>query len=369
MKHYLTVIILSLYLSFSAQAADLANGEQINYTCALCHGIYGQGVANEWAPRIAGLSREYVIKALIEYRDSKDRDYTLMSITSGLDNMSEEDMDDIAYYLESMNLKSDARFDVKPTDGDKEEGLKIYNKDCKGCHAEDGYGKPNKEAPPLAGQYPAYLMKTIEAFRSKERVHDNDPEDDSFEDYSMEEMGDVVAHLVSLDNKKITPGFRFSPPGYRYATTKKTPEEKSGIFISDIRQTVVRMAMAEGVTVEDSVAAMITKATELNLKIIGQQNISRDLNAEGFKTPLLRIFQFCNRMDARAMIMQDPIFASYMPCRISMVEDMDGRIWLMMKNLDILMDEELISPEALDVATRVNMQMLSIMVAGISGEF
>ena len=80
--------------------------------------------------------------------------------------------------------------------------------------------------------------------------------------------------------------------------------------------------------------------------------------------PHLSIYQFCNPMDARLMVIADPVFSSYMPCRISMVEDSDGKLWLMMLNLDMLINSKLLPPEVIETAIRVNQQMLDVMTAG-----
>ena len=58
-----------------------------------------------------------------------------------------------------------------------------------------------------------------------------------------------------------------------------------------------------------------------------------------------------------------------MPCRIPLVEDGNGETWLMMLNLDMLIDSELLPTEVVDTAIKVNQQMLDIMVAGATGEF
>ena len=110
MKSLLLALSL-LALTFPALAADMANGHKINKSCALCHGIYGQGAPGKLSPRIAGLPKEYIIKAMKDYRDGI-RKYPLMVRTSGLDKMTDVDMDDIATFLASMDLSSDKRFNV-----------------------------------------------------------------------------------------------------------------------------------------------------------------------------------------------------------------------------------------------------------------
>jgi uncharacterized protein (DUF302 family) len=141
------------------------------------------------------------------------------------------------------------------------------------------------------------------------------------------------------------------------------------INITDIQQTVVQMSLKDGVSKEDAVEALMSKATEINLKFVARQQVSKELEGRGLKTPYLDIFQFCNPEDARVMIMHNPIYAAYMPCRIAVVEDKDGQVWLMMLNLDMLINSKLLPPEVTEIAIRVNQAMLDVMVAGATGEF
>ncbi|MBF0471207.1 MAG: DUF302 domain-containing protein [Gammaproteobacteria bacterium] len=145
--------------------------------------------------------------------------------------------------------------------------------------------------------------------------------------------------------------------------------EKHGLRITDITQTVAQMLLKPGVSIEDAAQAMESKATELNMKMVGKQLVSKELEARGVDSPHLSIYQFCKPMDARTMILSDPIFASYMPCRISMVENKKGEILLMMLNLDMLINSQLLPKEVVDTAIRVNQNMIAIMVAGATGEF
>ena len=367
MKKLIAVLALTA-LSAPVFAADMANGQRINKSCALCHGIYGQGAPGKLSPRIAGLPKEYIAKAIKEYRDGK-RSYPLMVRTSGLNEMTEADIEDISAYLALLDLSSDQRFNVVSAGGNAKAGKETYWDECKVCHAKDGYGKPKKEAPPLAGQHPAYLYTAMSGFRGKVRVHDNDPEDDSFDEYKPNELVDVTAYLSGLDDKKIVEGYEFTPPVLKQTSTKPTPEEKAGLEITDITQTVVKMQLDKGVSKEDAAQAMESKAVELNLKLVGKQMVSKELEARGVKSPHLSIYQFCNPMDAKVMVVANPIFSSYMPCRVSMVEDADGKTWLMMLNLDMLINSKLLPPNVVETAMKVNQQMLDIMVAGASGDF
>ncbi|MES9924925.1 MAG: DUF302 domain-containing protein [Candidatus Thiodiazotropha endolucinida] len=154
-----------------------------------------------------------------------------------------------------------------------------------------------------------------------------------------------------------------------FLTASVLAGDQPEINITDIKQTVVQMSVKDGVSRDDAVQALMSRAAEINLKYVARQQVSKELEARGLKTPYLDIFQFCNPEDARKMIIHDPIYAAYMPCRIAMVEDKDGQLWLMMLNLDMLINSELLPPELTEIAIRVNQAMLDVMVAGATGEF
>lgn len=348
-------------------AADLANGQELARSCALCHGIFGQGTPGRLSPRIAGMPKEYLVKAMKDYVEGTRR-YPLMVRAAGLDRWTEKDFDDVASYLASLDLSSDRRFDVTGHLGDPEAGEDIYKSDCKNCHNRDGYGKPSKEAPPLAGQHPEYLYTVMKGFREKYRIHANDPEDESFKDYTDQDYINLTAYLATLDDAKVVAGYHFVPPMYERVARLPSAPQRSGLEITDIKQTVVRMPLENGVTTEAAEAAMLGKAEQTGLKVLSQQRVSQFLEKKGVETPHLTIYQFCDPMDARTMVMANPIFASYMPCRIAMVADPDGKIWLTMLNLDMLINSQLLPQNVVETAVKVNRQMLDVMAAGAAGK-
>ncbi len=366
----LATAMLTLLLPVQVMAGDLARGKEINKTCSLCHGKYGQGTPGGISPRLAGLPKYYLVKAIKEYREGK-RVNLLMDTTSGIKSMTDEDIEDIADYLSRIDVSKDSQFDIKQDVGDPKKGKKIYRGDCKTCHAKDGFGKARKEAPPLAGQHFAYIDSAINLFKAKMREHANDPEDETFDDYSKEDIRNLTAYLATLDNKKFVDGAEVYVPQVSAVALARAepPTASKGLQITDISQTVAQMQLRDGVSKEDAIEAMMSKAAEINLKMVGQQHVSQELEARGVKTPYLTILQFCDPMDARTMIVSNPIFASYMPCRIALVEDKEGKPWLMMLNLDMLINSKLLDPEVVETAIRVNQAMLDIMVAGATGEF
>ncbi|MEA3274841.1 MAG: DUF302 domain-containing protein [Pseudomonadota bacterium] len=137
----------------------------------------------------------------------------------------------------------------------------------------------------------------------------------------------------------------------------------------EINQTVIKMALADGISGDEAAEAMLSTAAELNMKMVGHQNVGKELTARGIDSPRLEIFQFCNPEDAIKMVKFNTIYAAYMPCRISLVEDSEGKMWLEMLNLDMIINAYPLPPELQAIAITVNGTMLSILTAGATGSF
>jgi len=137
----------------------------------------------------------------------------------------------------------------------------------------------------------------------------------------------------------------------------------------DIKQTVIKMSLGDGVSPADAAEAMMSKAAELNMKLVGHQNVGKELQNRGIDAPDLEIFQFCDPEDAMKMVAFNTIYAAYMPCRIALVEDGNGKFWLEMLNLDMIINAFALPAELQAIAITVNGEMLSILTAGATGTF
>ena len=393
---------LLLFTSFAATAAetsedkkdkaeaslppvDLKHGLELYKKCALCHGQYAQGTQGGFFPRLAGMPIHYLISQMEKYRDgSRSNAYSVpMLVVGGMKEMTPKDLNDIASYMASIDLSKHVDFSLVPMVGvDAKKGKKLFKDDCKSCHATKANGKEKKKTPPLSGQHSMYLLRETNFFKSKDRHHDNDPEDETFVDYSQQELKDIFAYISTIPFAP-EKGYFTAPdapeapkaPSMPKApiTPVKTAVESSGntesVKIETVQQTVLKMALKKGMTVEESVEAMLSKATEKNMKNVGRQQVSKELKARGIDGPYLDIFQFCNPEDAIKMVKFNTIFAAYMPCRIALVEDAKGRMWLEMLNLDMLINSVSLPPELESIAIQTNGVMLDILTAGATGEF
>jgi uncharacterized protein (DUF302 family) len=145
--------------------------------------------------------------------------------------------------------------------------------------------------------------------------------------------------------------------------------DRPTVEIVEISQTVVKMSVQKGVSLEDASNAMMSKAAELNLKQVGRLKVHEQIRARGKESPHLEILQFCDPDDALLMVLKDPLYSAYMPCRIALVEDVAGKPWLFMLNLDMLINSNSLPTDLQELAIRVNQAMLAVMTAGATGDF
>jgi len=198
MKRLFTIFAL-LILSMINNTAWSQTAEEINKRCALCHGVWSQGITGGLYPRLAGLNKEYLVKAVTDYKTGVRQDNS-MNIIGGILSMGDNDIDNIAQYLSGINLQEQAPLKIPTTMGSVAAGKKLYRSDCKTCHGKKGEGKPKKEAPSLAGQYSGYLGKQMTDFRNKIRHHDNDEDDETFDDYNPNQLQSLLAFISTLDD-------------------------------------------------------------------------------------------------------------------------------------------------------------------------
>ena len=135
--------------------------------------------------------------------------------------------------------------------------------------------------------------------------------------------------------------------------------------------TVWKKALEDGVSAEDAAEAMSSVATELNIKAVGILPLSKEVEAKtGKPQRLLTIYQYCNPLTAMTMVEYSDAFSAYLPCRIAMVEDKKGKVWLYALDMDMMIFGGKTLPDKLfKEATKVKQVILDIMEAGATGEF
>ena len=135
--------------------------------------------------------------------------------------------------------------------------------------------------------------------------------------------------------------------------------------------TVWKVPVAEGLSPADVEETMKFVANEHNIKNVGELPLSQEIEAMGGKAyRYVKIFMFCNAMTASRMIDYSDAYGAYLPCRVSLIEDKSGKLWIYSLNMDGMIYGGKPLPPALKAeAEQVKETILDIMHRGANGEF
>lgn len=136
-----------------------------------------------------------------------------------------------------------------------------------------------------------------------------------------------------------------------------------------VGETVVKIPLEPGISLDQAVESMKIRANSLNMKLVAELPLSKQVEAMGQKSRRMEIFQFCDPLTAKKMVEHNVDFAAYLPCRISLVEDAKGQGWLVMMKLDPLIEGGNLSGELKQEAIKVRDTLNDIMQAGARGEW
>lgn len=132
-----------------------------------------------------------------------------------------------------------------------------------------------------------------------------------------------------------------------------------------------KIPVAEDLTPEDVEQTMKFVANEHNMSNVGELPLSKDIEAKlGKPYRFVKIFLFCNSLTAAQMLDHSDAYSAYLPCRITLIEDQEGKLWLMTLNMDMMIyGGEPLPPELKEEAIKVKEYILDIMNRGANGEF
>jgi len=135
--------------------------------------------------------------------------------------------------------------------------------------------------------------------------------------------------------------------------------------------TIWKVPVAKDLTAEDVEIAMKSVANERNFKNVGELPLSEQVAImTGEDQRFWKIYMFCDPLTAAKMVDYSDAFSAYLPCRIALVEDNDGQLWLYTLNMDMMIHGGKELPDKLyEEATNVKEIILEIMNRGAAGEF
>lgn len=149
--------------SYSAKALDRATPTGLEF-CTVCHGSQLKGNPNIGAPRLSGLSKAYVERQLLNFKQGKrgvhsadDRGGEMRPMVS---NLSDSEIANIATWVANTNSSKP----IPTLQADASAGRALYTT-CAACHGASGEGNDLLGAPKLTGLNDWYLATQLNHFR------------------------------------------------------------------------------------------------------------------------------------------------------------------------------------------------------------
>jgi len=163
-KFLLTLGLFSVAVTSAQAEGDVNEGKKKFYTCQGCHGIagYTNTYPTYHVPRVGGQHAGYVVSSLKAYKDDERKHG---SMKGNADNLTDQDMEDIAAYVSKFRGMNSSL----PVTGDPVAG-KTKAATCASCHSEDGNSQDDL-FPRLAGQYESYLIQALHDYKSGSRTN------------------------------------------------------------------------------------------------------------------------------------------------------------------------------------------------------
>lgn len=150
---------------------DLMGAQLFEQTCAVCHGLKGEGKEELRTPSIAHQPAYYVLNQLASFRQdrrgthSADPQGILMAAIAKA--LRPEQIQSVAAHIEAMPLVVPLQLTVEGAD--IKEGKWLFEMRCMECHRFNGSGELAFGSPPLYGLQGWYLSTQLTHFKSGRR--------------------------------------------------------------------------------------------------------------------------------------------------------------------------------------------------------
>lgn len=144
--------------------------------------------------------------------------------------------------------------------------------------------------------------------------------------------------------------------------------DSAGLTYTDVKLQIARIQVEDSVSFDDAVESLKLRANQHNLKFVGVNALYKEIEAlTGLPSRRMEIFNFCDGLTANKMLQADPTMIAFMPCRIAILEDAQGKRWVISMMMDLKLVKKL--PDAARAgAERVMAAMQDMMVAASRGD-
>jgi uncharacterized protein (DUF302 family) len=127
----------------------------------------------------------------------------------------------------------------------------------------------------------------------------------------------------------------------------------------------------EGLTPEEVVESLKSIATQHNFLFVGESPFYKQVEAvTGEPYRYVNFLSFCDARVGKMMADYRNAYTGFMPCRIAVVEDKSGGLWLYTMNLDLMIHGgKTLPPELKESAIKVRDTIKAMMEGAAKGEF
>mgnify|MGYP001547657248 FL=1 len=131
------------------------------------------------------------------------------------------------------------------------------------------------------------------------------------------------------------------------------------------------VSVEDGLSPEEVVESLKSLATARNFLFVGESPFYKQVQAlTGEEYRYVNFLSFCDARIGKLMLEHHDQYSGFMPCRIALVEDTAGRLWLHTMNMDLMVHggREL-PPELKQGALRVRDTIREMMEGAARGDF
>lgn len=134
---------------------------------------------------------------------------------------------------------------------------------------------------------------------------------------------------------------------------------------------VKSIRVKEGLSAEDVVESMKSLAVQEGMLFVGESPFYKQVQAiTGKPYRFVSFYSFCDARIGAEMLEYNTAYTAFMPCRISLVEDGEGRLWLHTMDLDMFIyGGKPLPPEVKAGAIRVRDALDKVLHGAAEGEF
>jgi cytochrome c553 len=168
-----TLFVVLATISVAHAAGDAGAGKAKAAACGACHGADGNSVVGTF-PKLAGQGEKYLLKQM---KDIRGGARMIPAMAGQVDNMSDQDLADIAAYYAGLSQSPSASKDENLALGEqiyRAGNAEVGITACTACHSPRGLGNAPAGFPRIAGQHAEYIATQLKAFQTEARTNDGD---------------------------------------------------------------------------------------------------------------------------------------------------------------------------------------------------